>query len=95
MKKTAVVFSEYLGMSFIVALFGILLVRIFSLENLLTNLGYWLLRGLVIAALVYVVRRLKDNWSLKDLGFRIHRSWGKDIWFGFIGFCVLYIAFFP
>ncbi|MBD3414899.1 MAG: CPBP family intramembrane metalloprotease [Candidatus Aminicenantes bacterium] len=95
MKKTAVVFSEYLGVSFIIAIFGILLHRFLGLENLLTNLAYWLSRGVVIAVVVYAVRRLKDNWTLKDLGFRIHRSWGKDIWFGFIGFCVLYIVLLP
>jgi len=29
------------------------------------------------------------------LGFRIHRSWSKDIWFGFIGFCLLYFIELP
>jgi len=95
MKKISTVFSEYLGLSFIVSILGMMLSIFLSLENLFTNLVYWLLRGVLIAVVVYAVRRLKDNWSLKDLGFRIQRSWGKDIWFGFVGFCVLYIVLLP
>jgi len=95
MKKTAIVFFEYLGITFIISIAGILLLRFLSLDNLLTNLAYWFGRGIVIAVIVYAIRRYKDKWSLKDLGFRIHQSWGKDIWFGFIGFCALYIVLFP
>ena len=95
MKKIPFVFSEYLGLSFFISLLGMMLSLFLSLENLLTNLVFWLLRGILIAGVVFTVRRLKGNWSLKDLGFRIQRSWGKDIWFGFISFCALYIVLLP
>jgi membrane protease YdiL (CAAX protease family) len=95
MRKILPVLFEYLGLSFIIAVLGILMHCFLDLENLLLNLAYWTLRGLGIAVIVYAVRRFKDGWSLKDLGFRIHRTRGKDIWFGFIGFCLLYFLEFP
>jgi len=95
MKKIITLFFEYLGVYFVINLFGILLHQFISLNNIFTNLVYWLFRGIMIAAVVFTVRRIKDNWRLKDLGFQIHRSWGKDLWFGFLGFCVLYILLLP
>ena len=95
MKKILPVLSEYLGLSFIIAVLGIIMNSFLDLENLLLNLAYWTLRGIGIAVIVYAVRRIKDGWSLRDLGFRIHRSWSKDIWFGFIGFCLLYFIELP
>jgi membrane protease YdiL (CAAX protease family) len=56
---------------------------------LLLNLAFLTLRGIGIAVIVYAVRRIKDGWSFRDFGFCIHLSWSKDIWFGFIGFCLL------
>jgi membrane protease YdiL (CAAX protease family) len=95
LKKILLVLSEYLGLSFIIAVLGIIMHSFLDLENLLQNLAYWTLRGLGIAVIVYAVRRIKDGWSFKDLGFYINRSWGKDIWFGFVGFCLLYFIELP
>lgn len=95
MKKILPVLSEYLGLSFIIAVLGIIMHSFLDLENLLLNLAYWTLRGIGIAVIVYAVRRIKDGWSFRDLGFRIYRSWSKDIWFGFIGFCLLYFVELP
>ena len=95
MKKILPVLSEYLGLSFFIAVLGIVMQSFFDLENLILNLAYWTLRGLGIAVIVYAVRRIKDRWSFRDLGFHIHRSWSKDIWFGFIGFCLLYFIELP
>jgi len=95
MKKTTIVFFEYLEIPFVISITGILLLKFFSLENLFSNLVYWLGKGIIIAIIVYAVRRYKDNWSFKDLGFSIHRSGEKDIWFGFVAFCFLYIILLP
>jgi len=95
MKKTSILFLEYLGVSFTVAVFSIILLNFLNLNNLILNLAFWFLGGIGIALIICVIRRINDKWSLKDIGFRIHRSWGKDIWFGFIGFCLLYIVQLP
>ena len=55
----------------------------------------WALISLFAIAFVYLVRKIKSGWTLKDLGFRIHRSWGKDTWYGILIFCLTYIIALP
>jgi membrane protease YdiL (CAAX protease family) len=56
---------------------------------------FWLLYGFFGAAVAYVVRRIKGNWTWRDLGFRVHRSWKKDIWLGFVIFALFYLIEIP
>ena len=95
MKKTTTLFSEYLGVTFIVGLLTIILLKFLNLNNLFINLAFWLLRGMGIAVLVYFVRRINDGWNWRDIGFHIHQSWARDIRFGFIGSCLLYLVQLP
>lgn len=55
----------------------------------------WALISLFAIGFVYLVRKIKSGWTLKDLGFRIHRSWGKDTWYGIVIFCLTYIITLP
>lgn len=56
---------------------------------------FWLLYGFFGAAVAYMVRRIKGNWTWRDLGFRVHRSWKKDIWLGFVIFALFYLIEIP
>lgn len=56
---------------------------------------FWLSFGLFGAILGYFVRKVKDNWSWKDLGLKIHRSWRKDIWLGILIYCLFYFFEIP
>jgi membrane protease YdiL (CAAX protease family) len=50
---------------------------------------------LVAAGLAYLVRKAKDGWTLKDLGFRIHKSWLGDIWLGIVAFSLTNVISLP
>jgi len=55
----------------------------------------WALISLFTVGFVYLVRKTKAGWTLKDFGFRIHGSWGKDTWYGIVIFCLTYIITLP
>ena len=68
------------------------------LSNTLGFIGvllFWLSYGFFGAGVAYIIRRLKGNWTWRDLGFRIHRSWKKDIWYGFVIFALCYFITIP
>jgi len=55
----------------------------------------WFILCFLITLVVWGVRRAKGRWTLRDLGYRIHESWGKDIWLGVIIFCLFYLIRLP
>jgi membrane protease YdiL (CAAX protease family) len=55
----------------------------------------WMVVCFVITLLTWIVRRSKDGWKLKDLGFRVHEGWGKDIWMGILLFCLIFLISLP
>jgi len=97
--KIFFLYLEFLGLSGALGLFAAfihyLLGDLLGIAELVNILLYWLLYGLVAAVLAYVVRRIKGGWTWKDLGFRTHRSWGRDIWYGFVIASLIYILTFP
>ncbi len=50
---------------------------------------------LTVAGFACLVRKTKDGWTLKDLGFRIHRSWPGDIWLGIVAFSLTNLVSLP
>ena len=55
----------------------------------------WAIVCFLITLLIWKVRRSKDGWRLKDLGFRVQAGWGKDIWVGVQFFCLLFLIGLP
>jgi membrane protease YdiL (CAAX protease family) len=55
----------------------------------------WILICLFVAACVWGVRRMFAGGGLRDLGFRVSRSWQTDIWLGVVGFGLHYTAALP
>lgn len=55
----------------------------------------WMVVCFVITLLTWIVRRSKDGWKLKDLGFRVHEGWSKDIWMGILLFCLIFLIRLP
>jgi membrane protease YdiL (CAAX protease family) len=55
----------------------------------------WMVVCFVIILLTWIVRRSKDGWTLKDLGFRAHEGWGKDVWMGVLLSCLIFLISFP
>lgn len=55
----------------------------------------WAVISLFALVIVYLVRKIKSGWKMRDLGFRIHRSWGKDIWYGVVIFSLTYVITLP
>ena len=56
---------------------------------------FWLLYGVFGAIIAYIVRKLKGSWTWRDLGFRTHRGWKRDMWFGFVIFALFYLIEIP
>jgi len=56
---------------------------------------FWLSYGFFGAVVAYIIRRFKGSWTWRDLGFKIHRSWKKDIWYGFVIFALCYFITIP
>ena len=97
--KTAYLFLEYLGLGFALRLFTLfvefILNDLLGLKDLLNILFYWALYGIGAAAFAFCVRKIKGNWTLKDLGFTLHRGWKKDIWNGFVIASLMYVVTIP
>lgn len=55
----------------------------------------WAVICAVTVALVLAVERAKREWSPRDLGFKLHRSLGRDIWLGVVVFGLLYLVTLP
>ena len=50
---------------------------------------------LFVFLFVFFIRKVKANENLKDLGFIKHRSFAKDIWYGIVGFALIYVITLP
>lgn len=59
------------------------------------NLLFWLIIALISAIMAYLIRRMNGGWGWKDIGFKVHRSWMQDIWYGIVAFSALYIVIIP
>ena len=68
--------------------------QIILAERLISSVK-WMVVCFVITFLVWRVRHSRDGWGLKDLGYKIHASWGKDIWMGIQFFCLLFLIRLP
>lgn len=55
----------------------------------------WVAACLLAAGLAWLVRRNRDGWSLRDLGFKTHRSWLRDVWFGVLVFSLANVVSLP
>ena len=97
--KVFSLFVEILGfitlLTFIKRISRILLSDLFGAESFLAGFSYFLTSALFLLLLAYSVRRVFGGWTWRDLGFKLHRSWRKDIWFGFVVFALIHIALMP
>lgn len=59
------------------------------------NMLFWFGFAVFIAMSAFLIRRLLGGWKWKDLGFTVHQSWRKDIRYGLIAFCVIYLLGLP
>ncbi len=55
----------------------------------------WAVISLFTIFFVYIIRKIKSGWTVRDLSFRINRSWGKDIRFGITIFSATYVISLP
>lgn len=109
-KKAVFLFLEFLGLStivyIIIGLFHLFFARIpsdilgkekyhliFS-ERVFSSLK-WFILCFLITLLLWGVRKAKGRWTLRDLGYRVHESWGKDIWLGAVVFCLFFLIRLP
>lgn len=109
-KKAVFLFLEFLGLStlvyIIIGLFHPSFARIpsdilgkekyhliFS-ERVFSSLK-WFILCFLITLLLWGVRKAKGRWTLRDLGYRVHESWGKDIWLGAVVFCLFFLIRLP
>lgn len=97
--KILFLYFEYLGLSFVLGLFAAFLKFVLSdllgLKDLLNILFYWALYGVGAAGFAFCVRRIKGSWTLKDLGFRLHRSWKEDLRYGFVVASLMFVITVP
>lgn len=63
-------------------------------QNIISSIK-WIVVSFLITMCVWMARKGKDGWTLRDLGYRIHRSWGRDIWFGVVVFSLIYLIRIP
>jgi membrane protease YdiL (CAAX protease family) len=55
----------------------------------------WFLLGLILLIFAWALNRLRRGKGLKELGFRFHKGFLRDIWYGVLGYAVLYIVSIP
>jgi len=65
------------------------------LSNQIISSAKWIAVCFLITLLIWIVRHSRDRWSIKDIGFKIKTSWGKDIWMGVVFFSLLFLVRFP
>lgn len=64
-------------------------------QGFLNSLLFGLFLGLATAALAYMIGKIQRRWTLRELGFKVYRSWAKDIWLGVVIFGVSYLVDMP
>jgi membrane protease YdiL (CAAX protease family) len=99
-KKTALFFAEILSFWFFLILLHNLFSYVAKLCKLnLNNLGGilidWAIYGFIVLLVAYIISKARRGWSLKDLGFRTHNGWWKDIWYGVVAFGIMTIIDIP
>ena len=94
--KLSLLFLEAIGIFAFFTIFSNVLMPFFSKTMGFPGIIlFWLSYGLFGAIIAYFVRKLKAGWSWKDLGFKVYKSWRRDIWFGIIIFSVFYLIEIP
>ena len=97
--KVVFLYFEFLGLGFALGLYAAFLKFILNdllgLKDLLSILLYWALYGVGAGAFAFCIRKIKGGWSLKDLGFRLYRSWKKDLWYGLVIASLMYVVTIP
>jgi len=86
--SAVLLFIANVSSSFFSAVFG-------NPRDILAGTLNLILIGLILLFVVYIIRKINGNWTWKELGFKVHRSWGKDMWSGIVVYGVLYIIGLP
>ncbi len=99
-KKTTLFLAEILSFWFFLILLHNLFSYVAKLCKLnLNNFGGilidWAIYGFIALLVAYIISKARRGWSLKDLGFRTHNGWWKDIWYGVVGFAIIVIISIP
>jgi membrane protease YdiL (CAAX protease family) len=99
-KKTILFLAEILSFWFFLILLHNLFSYVAKLCKLnLNNFGGilidWAIYGFIALLVAYIISKARRGWSLKDLGFRTHNGWWKDIWYGVVGFGIVLIINIP
>ena len=87
MKKSSLFLTEVLGFTLFTKAVGALMFRLPS-NSMGANVGVWFLFGLAILLLAWIFNKLLRGSRIQDLGFRFHKSFAADLWWGVCGFAV-------
>jgi membrane protease YdiL (CAAX protease family) len=58
-------------------------------------LGVWLLYAAGAVLVAAILSRLRRGQGVRALGFRYHQSFRADVWFGILGYAILYLVSLP
>jgi membrane protease YdiL (CAAX protease family) len=99
-KKTVLFIAEILSFWFFLVLINNLFLYFaklckLKLDNITGALLSWAIYGFISLLIAYVVSKYRRGWGLKDLGFRTHNGWWKDIWYGVVAFGIVLIINIP
>lgn len=56
---------------------------------------YFTLYAIVVVMIVYSIRKLNGQWKLKDLGFKFHHGFWKDMSFGVMLYAIIFLLNLP
>lgn len=99
-KRTTLFLAEILSFWFFVSLIHALFKFLANLYKLdLNNFGVilinWAIYGFIILLVAIIISKTRRKWTLKDLGFRTHNGWWKDICYGVVAYAILVIIDLP
>ena len=86
---------EATGLFGITTLYFEIVSPLFSSMGFLGNLLKWISYAAFGVIVFYTIRKLKDKWSFKDLGFKVYRNWKQDILLGIVIYCFLFLINIP
>lgn len=94
MRATSLFLAEALGFTL---LLGALMAPVWRLAGteLPASLGGWLLYAAGAVLVAGILNRLRRGQGVSALGFRYHRSFRADVWFGFLGYGILSLVTLP
>ena len=94
MKKTVLFLVETLAFTLIAKALAAWLFAL-PVTSMSGQVAVWFVFGLAILGEAWIFNRLLRGWGLRELGFRLQRSFAGDIWLGVCGFAVSNVLSLP